>query len=69
MEALGKILLFIVIVLVLPTALIYGGWFLIGFMPEVARGAIAVLVPYAIILAVWVFLAWLCLSLFAAMVD
>lgn len=69
MEALGKILLLILVVLVLPTALTWGGWWLVGLIPEPARDAIATLLPYGVALAVWGLLVYICGNIFTAIVD
>lgn len=72
MNVLKKIwfcLLAILLVLVLPTAMTWGGWWLVGSLPDAVRGSIMMLVPYGLAVAVWCCLAWICGNIFVAIID
>lgn len=56
-------ILAILFVVMAPSLVVMGGWYLVGFVPEAARDAIVALMPYGIAAAVWVFLAWICVQI------
>lgn len=65
----GKILLLILIALVLPTAMTWGGWWLVGLVPDAVRGAIMTLVPYGLAAVIWCGLVWVGGNIFVVMID
>ena len=69
MEALGKILLFVLFVLALPTGLLWGGhWAVTTFTPGFAT-ACAAMAPYLIWIVVWCALVYVAFLLFVEAVG
>lgn len=64
-----RILLAILFVIVYPTLMVWGGWWLVGIVPADARAAIMTLVPYGIVVVAWCLLAWFWGNIFAAIID
>lgn len=69
MESFGKICVAVFVILVLPTAILYGVTSGIGFLAPGMLNALKALSPYIIWFIVWSLLVWMCGFLFLTIMD